>query len=190
MQLVDVSSKPIDRITPQGILHDGTDYEFDAIVFATGFDAMTGALANIKIIGKDRSLLTEKWRDGPQTYLGLASNGFPNMFMITGPGSPSVLTNMLPSIEQHVNFIAGCISHVIDNSLSAVEPDRKAEEDWGLHVNEVADLSLRSTCASWYVGANVPGKPRVFSPYIGGFPKYVERCEQVAGNNYEGFTLV
>jgi cyclohexanone monooxygenase len=112
------------------------------------------------------------------------------MFMITGPGSPSVLTNMLPSIEQHVNFIAGCISHVVDNGLSAIEPDRKAEEDWGLHVNEVADLSLRSTCASWYVGANVPGKPRVFSPYIGGFPKYVERCEQVVGNNYEGFTLV
>ena len=190
VQLIDVSSKPIERITPQGILHDGTEYEFDAIVFATGFDAMTGALANIKIIGKDHSLLTEKWRDGPQTYLGLASNGFPNMFMITGPGSPSVLTNMLPSIEQHVNFIAGCISHVVDNGLSAVEPDRKAEEDWGLHVNEVADLSLRSTCASWYVGANVPGKPRVFSPYIGGFPKYVERCEQVAGNNYEGFTLV
>ena len=190
VQLIDVSSKPIERITPQGILHDGTEYEFDAIVFATGFDAMTGALANIKIIGKDHSLLTEKWRDGPQTYLGLASNGFPNMFMITGPGSPSVLTNMLPSIEQHVNFIAGCISHVVDNGLSAIEPDRKAEEDWGLHVNEVADLSLRSTCASWYVGANVPGKPRVFSPYIGGFPKYVERCEQVAGNNYEGFTLV
>ncbi|MCH2630353.1 MAG: NAD(P)/FAD-dependent oxidoreductase [Nisaea sp.] len=190
VQLIDVSSKPIERITPQGILHDGTEYEFDAIVFATGFDAMTGALANIKIIGKDHSLLTEKWRDGPQTYLGLASNGFPNMFMITGPGSPSVLTNMLPSIEQHVNFIAGCISHVVDNGLSAIEPDRKAEEDWGLHVNEVADLSLRSTCASWYVGANVPGKPRVFSPYIGGFPKYVERCEQVVGNNYEGFTLV
>ena len=190
VQLIDVFSKPIERITPQGILHDGTEYEFDAIVFATGFDAMTGALANIKIIGKDHSLLTEKWRDGPQTYLGLASNGFPNMFMITGPGSPSVLTNMLPSIEQHVNFIAGCISHVVDNGLSAIEPDRKAEEDWGLHVNEVADLSLRSTCASWYVGANVPGKPRVFSPYIGGFPKYVERCEQVAGNNYEGFTLV
>ena len=190
VQLIDVSSKPIERITPQGILHDGTEYEFDAIVFATGFDAMTGALANIKIIGKDHSLLTEKWRDGPQTYLGLASNGFPNMFMITGPGSPSVLTNMLPSIEQHVNFIAGCISHVLDNGLSAIEPDRKAEEDWGLHVNEVADLSLRSTCASWYVGANVPGKPRVFSPYIGGFPKYVERCEQVVGNNYEGFTLV
>ena len=190
VQLIDVSSKPIERITPQGILHDGTEYEFDAIVFATGFDAMTGALANIKIIGKDHSLLTEKWRDGPQTYLGLASNGFPNMFMITGPGSPSVLTNMLPSIEQHVNFIAGCISHVVNNGLSAIEPDRKAEEDWGLHVNEVADLSLRSTCASWYVGANVPGKPRVFSPYIGGFPKYVERCEQVVGNNYEGFTLV
>ena len=190
VQLIDVFSKPIERITPQGILHDGTEYEFDAIVFATGFDAMTGALANIKIIGKDHSLLTEKWRDGPQTYLGLASNGFPNMFMITGPGSPSVLTNMLPSIEQHVNFIAGCISHVVDNGLSAIEPDRKAEEDWGLHVNEVADLSLRSTCASWYVGANVPGKPRVFSPYIGGFPKYVERCEQVVGNNYEGFTLV
>ena len=190
VQLVDVSSQPIDRITPNGILHGAKEYEFDAIVFATGFDAMTGALANIKIVGKGGSLLSEKWQDGPQTYLGLTSNGFPNMFMITGPGSPSVLTNMLPSIEQHVNFISECIAHMTEHDFSTIEPDREAEIDWGLHVNEVAGLSLRSTCSSWYVGANVPGKPRVFSPYIGGFPKYVERCEQVVGNNYEGFTLV
>lgn len=159
-------------------------------VFATGFDAMTGALANIEIVGKGGSVLAEKWQDGPQTYLGLTSNGFPNMFMITGPDSPFVLTNMLPSIEQHVNFISECISHMTERNFSISEPDREAEIDWVLHVNEVAGLSLRSTCASWYVAANVPRKPRVFSPYIGGFPEYVERCEQVVGNNYEGFTLV
>ena len=124
MQLVDVSSQPIDRITPNGILHGAKEYEFDAIVFATGFDAMTGALANIKIVGKGGSLLSEKWQDGPQTYLGLTSNGFPNMFMITGPGSPSVLTNMLPSIEQHVNFISKCIAHMIEHDFSTIEPDR------------------------------------------------------------------
>ena len=190
MQLVDVSSKSIDRIASEGILHGDKEYEFDAIVFATGFDAMTGALANIEIVGKGGSVLAEKWQDGPQTYLGLTSNGFPNMFMITGPGSPSVLTNKLPSIEQHVNFTSECISHMTEHNFSIIEPYREVEIDWGLHVNEVAGLSLRSTCASWYAGANLPGKPRVFSPYIGGCPEYVERCEQVVGDNYEGFTLI
>ena len=189
VKLVDVSQKPIDRITSSGVAHQGIEYEFDAIVFATGFDAMTGALFNIDIRGREGRSLKEKWNGGPQTYLGLTTNGFPNMFTITGPGSPSVLTNMLPSIEQHVNFISDCISYMREHGHSKIEPELNAELDWGLHVNEVADLSLRSTCASWYVGANVPGKPRVFTPYIGGFPRYVERCKSVVANGYEGFTL-
>ena len=189
VKLVDVSQKPIDKITSSGVAHQGIEYEFDAIVFATGFDAMTGALFNIDIRGREGRSLKEKWNGGPQTYLGLTTNGFPNMFTITGPGSPSVLTNMLPSIEQHVNFISDCISYMREHGHSKIEPELNAELDWGLHVNEVADLSLRSTCASWYVGANVPGKPRVFTPYIGGFPRYVERCKSVVANGYEGFTL-
>ena len=189
VKLVDVSQKPIDKITSSGVAHQGIEYKFDAIVFATGFDAMTGALFNIDIRGREGRSLKEKWNGGPQTYLGLTTNGFPNMFTITGPGSPSVLTNMLPSIEQHVNFISDCISYMREHGHSKIEPELNAELDWGLHVNEVADLSLRSTCASWYVGANVPGKPRVFTPYIGGFPRYVERCKSVVANGYEGFTL-
>ena len=189
VKLVDVSQKPIDKITSSGVAHQGIEYEFDAIVFATGFDAMTGALFNMDIRGREGRSLKEKWNGGPQTYLGLTTNGFPNMFTITGPGSPSVLTNMLPSIEQHVNFISDCISYMREHGHSKIEPELNAELDWGLHVNEVADLSLRSTCASWYVGANVPGKPRVFTPYIGGFPRYVERCKSVVANGYEGFSL-
>ena len=189
VKLVDVSQTPIDRITSSGVAHQGIEYELDAIVFATGFDAMTGALFNIDIRGREGLSLKEKWNGGPQTYLGLTTNGFPNMFTITGPGSPSVLTNMLPSIEQHVNFISDCISYMREQGHSKIEPELNAELDWGLHVNEVADLSLRSTCASWYVGANVPGKPRVFTPYIGGFPRYVERCKSVVANGYEGFSL-
>ena len=189
VKLVDVSQKPIDKITSSGVAHQGIEYEFDAIVFATGFDAMTGALFNMDIRGRGGRSLKEKWNGGPQTYLGLTTNGFPNMFTITGPGSPSVLTNMLPSIEQHVNFISDCISYMREHGHSKIEPELNAELDWGLHVNEVADLSLRSTCASWYVGANVPGKPRVFTPYIGGFPRYVERCKSVVANGYEGFSL-
>jgi cyclohexanone monooxygenase len=189
VKLVDVSQTPIDRITSSGVAHQEIEHELDAIVFATGFDAMTGALFNIDIRGREGLSLKEKWNGGPQTYLGLTTNGFPNMFTITGPGSPSVLTNMLPSIEQHVNFISDCISYMREHGHSKIEPELNAELDWGLHVNEVADLSLRSTCASWYVGANVPGKPRVFTPYIGGFPRYVERCKSVVANGYEGFTL-
>jgi cation diffusion facilitator CzcD-associated flavoprotein CzcO len=189
VKLVDVSKTPIKAITPDGLSHDGVEYEFDAIVLATGFDAMTGALFNIDIRGRGGEPLKEKWHGGPQTYLGLTTVGFPNMFTITGPGSPSVLTNMLPSIEQHVDFIADCLVYMRENGHAVIEPERQAELDWGKHVNEVADLSLRSTCASWYVGANVPGKPRVFMPYIGGFPRYVQECERVVENGYEGFAL-
>src|SRR6266404_1116148 len=185
--LIDVSDKPIEAITPAGIRARGREYAVDAIVFATGFDAMTGALVRIDIRGTGGQTLKEKWREGPKTYLGLGIAGFPNLFTITGPGSPSVLTNMLPSIEQHVEWIADCIAYLRDNGLSRIEAESEAEEGWVAHVREVAGLSLRSTCSSWYVGANVPGKPRVFMPYIGGFPAYVQKCDAVAASRYEGF---
>ena len=187
--LIDVSDEPIEAITPAGIRAKGQEYAVDAIVFATGFDAMTGALLKIDIRGAGDQTLNEKWREGPKTYLGLGIAGFPNLFTITGPGSPSVLTNMLPSIEQHVEWLADCIGYLRDKGLSRIEPRAEAEESWVAHVREVAGISLRSTCSSWYIGANVSGKPRVFMPYIGGFPAYVQKCDAVAANGYEGFTL-
>jgi len=170
--LIDVSDEPIEAITPAGIQVKGQDYAVDAIVFATGFDAMTGALLKIDIRGTGGQALKDKWREGPKTYLGLGIAGFPNLFTITGPGSPSVLTNMLPSIEQHVEWIADCIGYLRDHGFARIEAQAEAEESWVAHVREVAGGSLRSTCSSWYIGANVPGKPRVFMPYIGGFPAY------------------
>ncbi len=187
--LVDVARSPIEAITPTGVRVGGVDHPFDAIVYATGFDAMTGALLRIDIRGEGGRALREKWDGGPRAYLGLATTGFPNLFMITGPGSPSVLTNMLPSIEQHVDWIADCLGHLRGRGLTRIEAELAAEDAWVAHVNEVAGGSLRSTCSSWYVGANVPGKPRVFMPYIGGFPAYVDRCEAIAANGYEGFAL-
>jgi cation diffusion facilitator CzcD-associated flavoprotein CzcO len=187
--LIDVSGEPIEAITPAGIRARGQEYTVDAIVFATGFDAMTGALLKIDIRGTGGQTLTDKWREGPKTYLGLGIAGFPNLFTITGPGSPSVLTNMLPSIEQHVEWVADCIGYLRDKGLSRIEAQTAAEENWVAHVREVAGTSLRSTCSSWYIGANVPGKPRVFMPYIGGFPAYVQKCGAVAANGYEGFAL-
>ena len=150
---------------------------------------MTGALLNIDVRGTGGQMLKEKWREGPKSYLGLGIAGFPNLFTITGPGSPSVLTNMLPSIEQHVDWVADCIAYLREKGFSRIEAQAEAEENWVSHVRDVAGLSLRSTCSSWYIGANVPGKPRVFMPYIGGFPAYVEKCDAVADNAYEGFAL-
>ena len=161
----------------------------DCIVFATGFDAMTGSLLKIDFVGRDGVSLSQKWAAGPQTLLGLCTAGFPNLFMVSGPGSPSVLTNMVPSIEQHVNWIADCIGYLNGRSLQGIEATQAAEVKWVQHVNEVADESLYPGCNSWYLGANVPGKPRVFMPYLG-FPPYVEACEQVAANDYEGFELL
>src|SRR5207245_216496 len=133
--------------------------------------------------------LREKWRAGPRTYLGLATAGFPNLFMITGPGSPSVLASMIQSIEQHVDWMADCIGHVRDVGAATIEASLAAEDAWVEHVNEVAQVSLRSTCSSWYVGANIPGRPRVFMPYIGGFPVYVQKCNEVMENGFAGFVL-
>ena len=187
--LVDVSKTPIEHFTKQGIVTNGVEYRVDAVVCATGFAAMTGSFDRIRITGRNRLALVEKWEAGPRTYLGLTTAGFPNFFMITGPGSPSVLASMIQAIEQHVDWVADCIGHVRDVGARTIEPTVASEDEWVEHVNEVAKVSLRSTCSSWYVGANVPGRPRVFMPYIGGFPVYVQKCNDVMTNGFEGFVM-
>jgi cyclohexanone monooxygenase len=189
VRLIDISEVPIETITPRGVKVGGREYVADAIVFATGFDAMTGAILRIDIRGRSGMALRERWREGPRTYLGLAVAGFPNLFGITGPGSPSVLTNMLPTIEQHVEWIADALGYLRARGLSRIEPSAPAEDDWGAHVAELAGSTLRYTCGSWYLGVNIPGKARVFMPYIGGFPRYVAKCNEVAARGYEGFVL-
>jgi cyclohexanone monooxygenase len=189
VKLVDVSKKPIERFTAGGIVVDGTEYPVDVIVSATGFAAMTGSFDRIAITGRGGLTLAEKWRGGPRTYLGLASAGFPNLFMITGPGSPSVLASMIQAIEQHVDWLVDCIGHMRDVGAATIEARVEDEDAWVEHVNEVSKVSLRSTCSSWYVGTNIPGRPRVFMPYIGGFPIYVQKCNEVMSNGFDGFVL-
>jgi cyclohexanone monooxygenase len=189
VKLVDVSKQPIERFTAEGIVVDGVEYPVDAIVSATGFAAMTGSFDRMAITGRNGLTLSEKWRAGPRTYLGLASAGFPNLFMITGPGSPSVLASMIQAIEQHVDWLVDCLGHMRDVGASTIEARTEDEDAWVEHVNEVSKVSLRSTCSSWYVGTNIPGRPRVFMPYIGGFPVYVQKCNEVMSNGFEGFVL-
>ena len=186
--LIDVSGSPIEEIVHKGLRVKGKEYPLDCLVLATGFDAMTGALLKIEIRGKNGTTLKQKWGGGPKSYLGIGINGFPNLFTLTGPGSPSVLSNMLPAIEQHVNWVAECIEYMRKHALIAIEPTKEAEEAWVTHVNEVAGQTLLTTCNSWYLGANIPGKPRVFMPYIG-FPAYVDKCTEVVLNGYQGFIL-
>ncbi len=186
VRLVDVKSDPIVEITPDGLSTGNETFALDALVLATGFDAMTGAISKIEIRGRGGLALSEKWAAGPRAYLGLQSAGFPNLFLITGPGSPSVLSNMIPSIEQHVNFVADCVAHARSQDSEVIEATAESEDEWIAHVNEVADASLYPQCNSWYLGANVPGKPRVFMPYLG-FPAYVEKCRDVVAHGYEGF---
>ena len=150
---------------------------------------MTGAILKIDIQGAGGGSIREAWRAGPATYLGLGIAGFPNLFAIAGPGSPSVLSNMLVSIEQHVNWIGECIGHMREQGLVRIEASAEAQEDWVSHANEVAAETLYTSCNSWYLGANIPGKPRIFMPYAGGVPGYGQKCEAVAVNGYEGFAL-
>ncbi len=188
--LVNARATPIEEITENGLrTADGTEYEFDAIVFATGFDAMTGALKEIDIRVGNGPALAEKWEGGPTTYLGLMVAGFPNMFTITGPGSPSVKTQMIVAIEQHMDWIADCLGTMRQRGMARIEPTPDAERDWVQHVNDVADSTLYPLANSWYVGANIPGKPRVFMPYVGGFAGYKKKCDAVAANGYEGFSM-
>ena len=189
VDLVDVSKSPIEEMTETGIRVDGVDYPVDDIVFATGFDAMTGALLGVDIRGRNGLSLRDKWAAGPRTYLGLQTVGFPNLFMITGPGSPSVLSNMMVSIDQHVNLISDTIRHLESAGIVEIEPQQSAEDEWVSHVNDVADLTVYPTCNSWYLGSNVPGKTRVFMPYVG-FNTYVAKCRDVVDNGYQGFVLV
>ena len=187
--LVDIGDEPVERITPTGVRAKGKSYDFDCLVLATGFDAMTGALLRVDFRGRGGTTLQDAWREGPKTYLGLTVVGFPNLFTITGPGSPSVLTNMLPSIEQHVEWIADCLEAMRANGQTVIEATGPAQEAWVGEVGKSASITLRATCSSWYVGANIPGKPRVFMPYIGGFPAYVAACEEVVAGGYKGFAL-
>ena len=187
--LVDIRDSGIEEILPNAVRVGAKDYEVDALVLATGFDAMTGSVARIDIRGRGGQTLKQKWAEGPKTYLGLMCAGFPNLFIITGPGSPSVLSNMIVSIEQHVDWIADCMVWMRQRGLDLVEATKAAEEGWVAHVNQVAHMTLYPQANSWYMGANIPGKPRIFMPYIGGVGVYRRICDDVAANGYEGFAM-
>ncbi len=189
--LVDLRRGGIERITAAGVSTGQGDYEFDVLVYATGFDAMTGALGKIDIRGRQGTALTEYWEAGPRSYLGLQVAGFPNLFTVTGPGSPSVLSNMIVSIEQHIDWISRCIADLDKQGVQTIEATVDAEDEWIAHVNDVAKDTMftAQSCNSWYLGANIPGKPRIFMPYVGGVGVYREKCDEVAAKNYEGFLL-
>src|SRR4051794_4607688 len=186
VKLVDVSKTPTERFTANGIEVSSVAYPLDAVVSATGFAAMTGSFDKIKITGRKGRTLAEKWQTGPRAYLGIASEGFPNLFMITGPGSPSVLASMIQAIEQHVDWLADCLGHMRDIGATSIEPIAADEDAWVEHVNDVSTVSLRSTCSSWYVGTNIPGRPRVFMPYIGGFFVFVRKKKKGRAHAFRG----
>lgn len=188
VSLVNVKQTPIERITPQGLIVGGRDHALDAIVFATGFDAASGPILRVDIRGRGGVSLRDKWSAGPSCYLGLMPAGFPNLFTITGPGSPSALSNVLKSIEQHVDFVVDCITQLRDRGLATIEAEQPAEDLWLGHVDEIASQTIFKSCDSWYLGANIPGKPRVFSAYVG-WPQYAAELAQVVADGYRGFSL-
>lgn len=187
--LVDVRNKGIERVTAEGLRAEGIDYDLDMIIYATGFDAMTGGVTRIKITGKDGQTIQQKWADGPKTFIGLTIAGFPNMFNMVSAGSPSVLATMVTGAEQHGDWIGDCLDYMRENSKTVFDTTPEAEAEWSAEVKRAGDLSLRTNCDSWYVGSNVDGKARVFAPYIGGWPPYVAKCNDVAANGYDGLTL-
>ena len=187
--LADARKAPIEEITPAGLRTKDAEYDFDAIVFATGFDAMTGALLEIDLCGIGGISLRDKWADGPRSRLGLMIAGFPNMFLITGPQSPSVKAQMILACEQHTDWIVDCLEHMATQGMARIETDAEAEDAWVAHSNEVANATLYPLANSWYMGANIPGKPRIFMPYVGGFDRYKRACDDIAAKAYEGFTL-
>jgi cation diffusion facilitator CzcD-associated flavoprotein CzcO len=189
VHLVDLKKSPLTEVTERGVRTTEREYEVDDLVFATGFDAMTGSLAAIDIRGRAGRALTDKWADGPVSHLGLQVAGFPNLYTITGPGSPSVLSNMMVSIEQHVDFVADAVHHAHQRGDTVVESTDEAERAWTDHVREVGDYTLYPQADSWYMGSNVPGKPRVFMAYIGGVGAYRQHCDQLAADGYPGFAF-
>jgi cyclohexanone monooxygenase len=187
VKLVDVRSAPIQEITRSGIKTTESEYQLDAIAFATGFDAMTGAIKEIDVRVDGGTTIEEQWDGGPRTYLGLMVAGLPNMFMITGPQSPGVKSQMILSIEWHINWIANCLSHMRNNNHTRVAAEVEAQQQWVDHVREVAGSTLYPLANSWYMGANIPGKPRVFMPYVAGVEAYTKECNRVTQNGYQGF---
>lgn len=187
--LVDLRSTPIRRIVPEGVETTQQLHELDCLIYATGYDALTGALTHIDVRGLGGRKLTDKWSEGAKTYLGLVTNGFPNMFTVTGPGSPGPLANMSMSIEQHVDWITACMRYMREHGMTRIDADPQAEENWMRHVQEVVGRTLYMKANSWYLGANVPGKPQVFLPYLGGHGNYRKKCDDVAAAGYQGFQL-
>ena len=187
--LVDLKKTPIEQVTPTGVRTTRQTFELDAMVCATGYDALTGAVLNIDVRGRGGLELKRKWAGGPRTYLGLMTEGFPNLFIVTGAGSPSVLVNMIVGIEHHVEWITDCLQHLRRSGLSTIEPTREAEDDWVEHVNQAASKTLFPKANSWFLGANIPGKPRVFMPYVAKIGVYRKECQAVADAGYRGFTL-
>jgi cyclohexanone monooxygenase len=189
VSLVNLKRTPLERITAEGMRTSEQELPFDVLVFATGFDAITGALSRIQVTGRDGLKLKDKWKDGPRCYLGLATAGFPNLFITTGPQSPGALANVVVGIEQHTDWIMDCIGYLQQQNQSLIEATPEAENAWVEKVAALAQLTLHRKGASWYSGANVPGKPRVFMPFVGGFGNYRRLCDAVAANGYEGFVL-
>lgn len=187
--LVDIARDPIERFAPTGLSAGGRDYRFDTLVLATGFDAYTGPMSRIDLRGRGGLRIADKWRAGPVNYLGLAIAGFPNLFNLAGPGSPSAFTNFFVAIEHHVDWIADCIAWLDARGHRTIEARESAEASWVAQVTAAAERTVLLSCNSWYLGGNVPGKPRMFAPLVGGFPGYAERCAAVAQQGYEGFVI-
>ncbi len=189
VHLISARDRPIDRIEPKGVVAGGELVELDMLIYATGYDAMSGALLAIDIRGRDGVSLRDMWAEGPESYLGLGIAGMPNLFIVTGPGSPSVLSNMIASIEQHVEWISDCLSYLRDNGIDRIEPTAQAQEEWMAHVDEVANETLFVKARSWYTGANIEGKPQRFTPYVNGFAEYRVMICDIAEHGYRGFAL-
>lgn len=191
VSLVDLQADPIQEVTATGIRTEQRFVELDVLVLATGFDAMTGALTRIDVRGRDGRSLRDDWANGPRTYLGVATEGYPNLFIMVGPGAPGVLATYPPQIELQLGWIADFLRHLVDHGDTRVEATSAAQDEWGEHVNAVADGTMftAASCNSWYNGGNIEGKPRVFLPYVGGLPRYMERCNEVAARGYEGFVM-
>ena len=187
--LVDIRKHPIESITPQGLRTSEREFALDAIVFATGYDALTGAIDAIKITTDGKDSVRARWTRGPTTYLGMMVSGFPNLFILAGPGSPSILGNVIVILEYQVEWIRDLLTRMLGQRLTRVEPEASAEEEWVNTVRQAAERTLRADAKSWYTGANIPGKPRVFLPYSGGFDAYIQKCDSVAKDNYAGFVL-
>ncbi len=187
VELVNLREEPIEKITRNAVDTASRHFELDALVFATGFDAVTGALLAVDIRGRGGVTLKDAWSEGPKTYLGLTVVGFPNLFTITGPGSPSVIGNVITNCEQHVDWIADCVTYMRRRNLGTIEPDAAAQEAWVAHVAEVANRTLFPKANSWYLGVNIPGKPRVFMPYIG--EGYRTTCKKIVADGYTGFAF-